>query len=309
MKTKIWTALIALYIVWGSTYLAIRFGVETIPPFLLAGFRFLISGLLLIVWRRSTGDPLPTLRQWRSTAIIGTLLLLGGNGFLSFAEQRVPSGISALLIGTVPLWMVLIEALRPGGAKPGVRAVLGLLVGFGGIFLLVGPAEMSKGGGFDLMGIGVLLVASLLWAAGSIYARTAELPSSSLMATGAEMLCGSVSLFLFASLVGEWPSFHPAAVSIRSWLGLAYLIGFGSLIGFVAYGWLLKHAPVSLVATYAYVNPLVAILLGNLFAQEQLNARILAAAGIIIGSVLLINSRRPASGGESSEAVPLTEGD
>ncbi len=307
MKTKIWTALIALYIVWGSTYLAIRFGVETIPPFILAGLRFLIAGTLLLTWRRLAGDRLPTLRQWRSTAIIGSLLLLGGNGFLSFAEQRVPSGISALLIGTVPLWMVLIEALRPGGVKPGLRAVLGLLVGFGGILFLVGPDEMAHGSGFDPLGIGTLLLASLLWASGSIYSRTADLPESSLMATGAEMLCGSGSLFIFGTLAGEWQAFHPQAVSTPSWLGLAYLVVFGSLIGFVAYGWLLQNAPVSLVATYAYVNPLIAILLGNLFAQETLNARILLAAGVIIGSVLLINTRSAGNKKRTEAGLPATD--
>lgn len=309
MKTRIWTALIALYIVWGSTYLAIRFGVETIPPFILAGLRFLISGIILIAWRRAARDPWPTPRQWRSTAIIGTLLLLGGNGFLSFAEQKVPSGIAALLIGTVPLWMVLIEALRPSGAKPGLRAIIGLLIGFGGIFLLIGPAEMTKGSGFDLLGIGTLIVASFLWASGSIYSRSADMPGSSLMATGAEMLCGSASLFIFGTLVGDWHSFNVATVSTRSWLGLSYLITFGSLIGFVSYGWLLQNAPISLVATYAYVNPLVAILLGNIFAQEQLNARIVLSAVIIIGSVVLINSRQNKTKQKTENAVPVVEGD
>lgn len=300
--------MIALYIVWGSTYLAIRFGVETIPPFILAGLRFLISGIILLAWRRAAGDPWPTPRQWRSTAIIGTLLLLGGNGFLSFAEQKVPSGTAALLIGTVPLWMVLIEALRPGGVRPGLRAIIGLLVGFGGIFVLIGPAELSNGSGFDMFGIGTLLVASFLWASGSIYSRTADMPASSLMATGAEMLCGSVALFIFSTLVGDWHSFNMAAVSTRSWLGLGYLVAFGSLIGFVSYGWLLQNASVSLVATYAYVNPLVAILLGNIFAQEQLNARILLSAVIIIGSVVLINSRQNKVKPETEKAVPIVDG-
>src|SRR5258708_5969198 len=170
MKTKIWTALIALYIVWGSTYLAIRFAVETIPPFMSAGLRFLVSGLILFLWRRAAGDPWPTARQWRSTAVIGTLLLLGGNGLVSFAEQRVPSGVAALMVGSVPLWLVLIEALRPAGVRPTWQAIVGLLVGFGGIFVLIGPGELVKGNAqFDLAGIGILAVAAFLWALGSIY--------------------------------------------------------------------------------------------------------------------------------------------
>lgn len=295
MKTKIWTALIALYIVWGSTYLAIRYAVETIPPFLQAGMRFFASGLILLAWRRAAGDELPTPRQWRSTAIIGILLLLGGNGLVSFAEQRIASGIAALIVGTVPLWLVLIEALRPGGIKPGWQAILGLLVGFVGIYLLVGPSELTGKLQFDLIGTLAVIAASFLWSIGSIYSRSADVPRSTLMMTGAEMLTGSLALFLFSGLVGEWQGFHVAAVTTNSWLGLAYLITFGSLIGFVSYGWLLQNAPVSLVATYAYVNPLVAVFLGNLFLKEPLNPRTLLAAGIIIGSVVFINRAPKAS--------------
>jgi drug/metabolite transporter (DMT)-like permease len=294
MKTKIWIALLAVYIVWGSTYLAIRFAVETIPPFMSAGMRFLVSGVILLLWRRAAGDALPTPRQWRSTAIVGILLLLGGNGLVSFAEQRIASGIAALIVGTVPLWLVLIEALRPGGVRPAPLAVLGLLIGFGGIYLLVGPTELGAASlQFDTIGIGAVILASFLWSLGSIYSRGAEMPASSLMATSAEMLTGSAALFLVSGLLGEWRNFDLAAVSTPSWLGLAYLITFGSLIGFVSYGWLLKNAPVSLVATYAYVNPLVAVFMGAWLADELLNARILAAALIIIGSVVLINRAKP----------------
>jgi drug/metabolite transporter (DMT)-like permease len=294
MKTKIWIALLAVYIVWGSTYLAIRFAVETIPPFMSAGIRFLVSGAILLIWRRAAGDAMPTPRQWRSTAIVGILLLLGGNGILSFAEQRIASGIAALLVGTAPLWLVLLEAMRRGGVKPGLSSILGLAVGFGGIFLLIGPAEILNGSPqFDMFGIGAVIVASFLWSLGSIYSRSADLPSSSLMATGAEMLTGSLAIFVVSGLTGEWSDFQLSAVAPQSWLGLAYLISFGSLIGFVSYGWLLKNAPVSLVATYAYVNPLVAVFLGAWLADEVLNARILMAALIIIGSVVLINRTKP----------------
>jgi drug/metabolite transporter (DMT)-like permease len=292
MKTKIWIALFALYIVWGSTYLAIRFAVDTIPPFLQAGLRFLISGLILMIWRRAAGDEMPSLKQWRSLAIVGTLLLLGGNGLVSFAEQRIASGVAALIIGTVPLWLVLIEAIRPGGVRPSWRALIGLIVGFGGIYLLIGPSELTGKFQFDILGTLTLITAAFLWSLGSIYSRSAELPKSALMTTGAEMLAGSIPIFIVSILFGELKSFSFAQVSGQSWLALLYLITFGSMVGFVAYIWLLQNAPVSLVATYAYVNPLVAVLLGSWFAQESLTARTLVAAGIIIGSVVFINSAR-----------------
>jgi len=293
VKTKIWIALLAVYIVWGSTYLAIRFTVETIPPFLSAGIRFLVSGAILMIWRRAAGDAMPTAPQWRSTAIVGILLLLGGNGLVSFAELRIASGIAALIVGTVPLWLVLIEAIRPGGVRPTPLAILGLLIGFGGIYLLVGPEDLSSASlQFDAFGIGTVMLAAFLWSLGSIYSRGADLPSSSLMATGAEMLTGGLALVVFSGLVGEWKGFDIAAVSTSSLIGLAYLITFGSMVGFVSYIWLLKNAPVSLVATYAYVNPLVAVFLGAWLANEALNARILVAALIIIGSVVLINQTK-----------------
>ena len=294
MKTKIWIALLALYIVWGSTYLAIRFAVETLPPFLHAGLRFLISGLVLVIWRRAAGDTMPTRNQWKSLAIIGTLLLLGGNSLVAVAEQRIASGVAALIIGTVPLWLVVIETLRPGGTRPSWQALVGLIVGFGGIYLLVGPTDLSGGLQFDALGTILLVIAAFLWSLGSIYSRSADLPKSALMMTGGEMLAGSIPIFLVSLLFGEWRTFNIAQVSSESWIALLYLITFGSMVGFVAYIWLLQNAPISLVATYAYVNPLVAVLLGYWFAQEELTARILVGAVIIIGSVIFINSARQA---------------
>lgn len=290
MKTKVWLALLAIYIVWGSTYLAIRFAVETIPPFFHAGLRFLVSGLVLLVWRKLAGDPLPTRKQWISLAVIGTLLLLGGNGLVSWAEQTIPSGVAALIIGAVPMFLVIAEAFRPGGVKPTWRVIVGLLIGFTGIYLLVGPSEFSGGMKLDPLGVLALLTACALWASGSVYSKHADLPKSALMMTGAEMLMGSLSLFIVSVATGELKGFNFAQVSDSSWLGLAYLITFGSMIGFVSYAWLLQNAPISLVATYAYVNPLVAVLLGFLFAGEDLSLRILAASVIIIGSVVFINS-------------------
>lgn len=291
MKLRIAIALLAVYIIWGSTYLAIRFAVETIPPFLMAGTRFLIPGLILVFWRRFAGDPAPTRRQWVSAAVIGLLLLLGGNGLVSWAEQRVDSGIAALLVGTVPIWLVLIDTLFVTRRRPRWQAILGLLTGFGGIVVLVGPGSLFAGpGGYDLLGIGAVLLAAFFWSLGSIYSRHADMPASPLLGTGMEMLAGSAGLYLVSLMSGEAANFDLSSVSLRSGLGLVYLIVAGSLGGFVAYTWLLRNAPVSLVATYAYVNPLVAILLGNWLAHEPLTAQVFFAAVIIIGSVILVNS-------------------
>jgi drug/metabolite transporter (DMT)-like permease len=290
MRSKTWSALIALYLIWGSTYLAIHFVVQTIPPFLSAAMRFLTAGAILFTWRRLAGEPMPSARQWRDAGIVGLLLLLGGNGLVSWAEQFVPSGATALIIGSIPIWLVLIEALRPGGARPGRIAILGLITGFVGIVILVGPLNLAGGEPLDPLGTAALLLASLLWAIGSIYSRSAQMPGSALMTTGAQMLVGSLGLLAVSGLLGEWARFDAATVSRESWISLLYLILLGSLVAFSAYAWLLRNAPVSLVATYAYVNPVVAVLLGSWLADEPLNARILLAALIIVGSVVLINT-------------------
>ena len=292
MKFRIAVAMLAIYLVWGSTYLAIRFAVETIPPFIMAGTRYLLPGLLLMVWRRLAGDPAPTRRQWLSGAIVGLFLLLGGNGLVSWAEQRVESGIAALIIGTVPIWMAIFDAVLTR-IRPRWQVIMGLLTGFGGIIFLIGPESLfGQHPRYDLLGIGVLVLAAFLWAIGSIYSRDADLPRSPLLGTSIEMLAGSVGLYIASLLTGEWKTFNIGAISHQSVLGLLYLIVLGTLVGFVAYTWLLRNAPISLVSTYAYVNPLVAILLGNWLVQEQLNWEVALAAAIIIGSVVLINSFR-----------------
>jgi len=305
MKSKIWLALLALYIVWGSTYLGIKVTIETIPPFFHAGIRFLVSGIILVVWQRAAGQSMPTRRQWMSTAIIGILLLLGGNGLVAWAEQFIPSGIAALIIGSSPMFLVLAEALRPGGVKPNWQAIVGLLIGFTGIFILVGPSNISGSATkINPFGVAALLSACLFWATGSIYSKNADLPKSSLMTTGAQMLTGSVGLFVVSVLTGELSKWDPAGVSMRSIYGLSYLIFVGSLIGFASYGWLLQNAPISLVATYAYVNPIVAVLLGSWFASEKLEPHIWLATAIIIGSVMFINSRsRPKVRKEAKEVL------
>lgn len=292
MKTKIWIALIILYIVWGSTYLGIKIAVETIPPFFHAAIRFLISGIILVVWQRAAGYELPTKNQWKTVFIIGTLLLLGGNGLVSWAEQTIPSGIAALIVGATPLFLVTFEAFRKNGVKPTWQTILGLIIGFIGIFVLVGPAEIT-GSKENLNPLGAIAVlfASMFWAMGSIYSKSADLPKSALMTTGAEMLMGSIGLFLVSILTGELNHWNISEVSTRSWLGLIYLITFGSIAGFGSYIWLLQKAPISLVATYAYVNPIVAVILGYFFANEILEPRIWLASAIIIGAVIFINSR------------------
>ncbi len=293
MKIKIWTALLLVYVIWGATYLGIRYAVETIPPFLMAGTRFLVAGIVFYIWRRSAGDSAPTRGQWLRAALVGILLLVGGNGLVSLAEKNVASGIAALIVGSAPLWMTGMEALRPGGTRPNWLGLIGLVVGFAGIVLLVAP---SIWGGervaSDPAGIILLLFAALFWSAGSIYSRMADLPRSSLLSTGMEMLTGGAGLYLVGALTGEWNQLALADISVRSWLGLAFLTVFGSMVGFAAYAWLLRNAPISLASTYAYVNPLIAILLGSLFAQESLNLHVFLAALVIVGSVVLINISR-----------------
>jgi drug/metabolite transporter (DMT)-like permease len=306
----IWSALIAVYIVWGSTYLAIRFAVETMPPFLMASFRFLVAGALLYAFRRARGDAVPTKHEWRSAAIVGLFLLLGGNGGVVWAEQRVASGIAALLIGTVPMWMVLIDALRPSGHRPTGRAALGVLIGFAGIALLIGPSQLANSPErIDPAGVVALMLGALSWSVGSLYSRHAALPSSPLLGTGMEMLTGGAGLFLLGTLSGEWGRLNLAGISTQSLLGVAFLIVFGSWVGFTAYTWLLRAAPTPLVSTYAYVNPLVALLLGYVLAEELLTPRDLIAAATILGSVVLIKAVQPLSTTKVTQPESVTTED
>jgi drug/metabolite transporter (DMT)-like permease len=310
-SATIWAAMAAVYIVWGSTYLAIRFAVETMPPFLMAGIRFLVAGGVLYAFRRLRGDPAPARFEWRSAAIVGFFLLVGGNGSVVWAEQRVPSGIAALLVGSAPLWMVLLDSLRPGGRRPGGWAVIGVVLGFVGIAILVGPSQLiGIEGDVDLLGAGALTLAAFSWAIGSLYNRSARLPGSPLLGTGMEMLAGGLGLLILGTLTGEWERLDLAAIAPRAWWGLAYLIVFGSWVGFAAYTWLLRVAPTTLVSTYAYVNPLVAIFVGNLLAGEPVTLRILIAAAIIVGSVAVITLTQPASAKKKAISEPvLSSGD
>ncbi len=286
----IWLAMISVYVVWGSTYLAIRLAVQTMPPFLMAGVRFIIAGSVLYLCRRMLGDPNPSLAEWRSAAIVGLFLLVGGNGGVVWAEQRVPSGIAALLVGTSPLWMILIDRFLPSGRRPHRWAFLGVGLGFLGIVVLMDPFQsISATEIIDSNGAGILLGASFLWSIGSLYSRQAQLPPSPLLGTGMEMLTGGLGLILLGILTGEMGRLHLSSISRASWVGWLYLIVFGSWIGFTAYTWLLRSAPTPLVSTYAYVNPIVAVLLGYILAEELLTFRIALAASMVVGSVALIS--------------------
>lgn len=275
----------AVYIIWGSTYLAIRFAIETIPPFLMAGARYVTAGILLYAWSRLRGAPRPTAAQWRSAVLIGAFLLLVGNGGVVWAEQRLSSGLAALLISTEPLWIVLLVWMRSRKERPNRQTVAGLVLGVIGLILLVKP---SPTGGVDLIGAGAILIASLSWAWGSLYGQRADLPESPLLATAMQMLGGGALQLGTAVLLGEPARFSLAAVSTKSVVSLAYLVVFGAIIAFTAYSWLLRVAPPVLVSTYAYVNPVVAVFLGWAFASEPLTAGTLGAAGVILTGVALI---------------------
>lgn len=303
-RTHVLVAFAAVYILWGSTYFFIRIGVETIPPFVLAGIRHLAIGLVFYPVFRHLSKEKPTPTQWRTTIITGLLLLLCGNGALSWAETRVPSGIASLLVATVSLWMVIIDWLRPGGVRPGPRVQIGFVLGFAGIALLVGPRHLGGSERVNPVGAITLIIGSLAWAAGSIYSRHHPVPHSPLLGVAMQSLAGGIGLWIVAAATGELHQFHPAQVTMRSWLAVLYLFSFGSALGFSAYIYILKHSTASRVATYAFVNPVVALFLGWSLAGEPLTLRTLIASGTILAAVLLVilAPHRPAAPAE--EVVP-----
>jgi len=288
---KVLTAFAAVYLVWGSTYLAIRFAIETLPPFTMAAVRFFVAGGLLYVWARRRGAPAPPRRQWRAAVLVGGLLLMGGNGAVVWAEQWVPSGLVALLVATVPLWMVLTHWLWGGGSRPGAALWLGLLWGLAGVALLVGSREVGAGSREDLLGGLVVLAGSVSWAVGSVIQRKVDLPAQPRMSTALQMVAGGAWFSVAAVMAGELVRLDPSGVSLRSVAALLYLIVFGALVGFSAYTWLLRVTTPARVATYAYVNPVVALLLGWALAGEPLTPRTLLAAFVILTAVMIINAR------------------
>jgi drug/metabolite transporter (DMT)-like permease len=286
-------AFAAIYIFWGSTYLAMKYAVQTLPTFLMAGSRFLLAGGILYLWGRFSADyEKPTFAHWRTNFIVGTLLLLGGNATVATAVHYIPSSLAALLVATEPFWIVLLSWLWLGNGRPNWKAVTGLLIGFVGVYLLIGGQSVSGAmGSNQLFGAGLVIAGALAWAAGSIYGLRGETPKSSALTSGMQMLCGGFMLFLVGTLKGEWATFNISEVSNQSWVSLIYLTIFGSIIGFTAYSWLLKNAAPAMVSTYAYVNPIIAVFLGWLIAAESFTGQMLLGAGIIVSSVMLITSQ------------------
>jgi drug/metabolite transporter (DMT)-like permease len=283
----------AVYLLWGSTYFFIRIGIESVPPLVLSAMRHTTMGLVFYPISRLVTREKPTRPQWGTAILTGLLLLLCGNGAVSWSETRVPSGIAALLVATVSLWMVTLDWLRPGGVRPAPRARLGFALGFVGIGLLVGPAHLGGSERVNLTGSAILLLGSLAWATGSIYSRHHPLPHSPQLAVGMQSLAGGAGLWLLATLSGEVRDFHPSQVPLRAWLAILYLVVFGSAIGFSAYVYILRHSTASRVATYAFINPVVALLLGWLLLGEPLTRRTLLASGTILAAVLLVITAPP----------------
>jgi drug/metabolite transporter (DMT)-like permease len=305
LALQIVAAFLAVYIIWGSTYFAIKVAIQTMPPFLMAGARFLVAGALVFGWLLLRGEARPKLVHWRSALILGGLLLFMGNGGVTWAEQVIPSGLAALIVAMVPIYVALLDWIRPGGSRPSTLRIVGLVIGFVGVALLIGPLAT---GGFSpaLFAAFVPLVGSLCWAAGTLYARSAKLPTNPLVGTGMEMLVGGVLLTVAGLALGEGNQIHPAKFSLDSLLAFGFLVIFGSIIAFTSYIWLLSKVNPGRVSTYAYVNPVVAVFLGWAFASEAVTGRTLIAAAVILLAVMIITlspNRQsvPASASEQQE--------
>jgi len=289
-------AFAAIYVIWGSTYLAIRFAVETLPPFLMLAARFGVAGLLLYGWLRLRGLPRPPRAEWIGSTAVGGLLLVGGTGAVAWAEQWIPSGLAALIVAIVPMWMVLLDWLRPDGRRPTARIVAGLVMGLAGVMLLVGPIEVGGGGRMQLLGAAAVVAGTISWATGSVFGSSFRVPSVPRMAAALQMTMGGALLLTLGTLRGEWSRLDPAGISMRSGMSLLYLIVFGSIIAFAAYVYLLRVSTPARVGSYAYVNPVVAVFLGWALADEPVTGRTLMAAAVIItGVVLIVSGRRPTS--------------
>jgi len=287
-RARLLLAFAAVYIIWGSTYLAIRIAVGSIPPLLMASIRMTSAGVILLGIALLTGAPRPNRAEWRSAVVIGALLFLGGNGAVVWAAQHVPSGLVALVVSSVPLWLVVLESIRPQGNRPRPITWLGVAVGLAGIAMLVGPGGMR--GGIDPFSTIILVVGSLLWATGSLLSRRMPAPRSPLVTAALQMLCGGLWQLAAGLALGEAARFHPASVTPAAWLSVAYLSVFGSIVAFTAFMWLMRNTTPAKAGTYGYVNPIVALILGWAFAGERLTARAGVAAVVIIGAVALITS-------------------
>jgi drug/metabolite transporter (DMT)-like permease len=287
--------LLVLYIVWGSTYLGIAVAVRTIPPFFMAAIRFALAGAILLGWsmaREGRTFSLPSRREWRDSIIVGALLLGTGMGFVSLGEKTVPSGITALLIGMMPVWVAIFGRILLGERLPAL-AMVGIAIGFAGVAILVGPSAFGGSGALDPVGLLAIIISPMSWAAGSLFAsHRAILPARPLVATGVQMLTGGAVLTVFGLLHGELGQLHIEAIAPDSLIAFAYLVAIGSLLAFTTYGWLLRVAPLPLVATYAYVNPVVAVILGAVVLAEPIEPRTLVAGAVIVTAVALIVTTR-----------------
>ena len=286
MSWKIALAFFSVYVFWGMTYLAMRVAVVDIPPHLMAGSRFLLAGLVLYAWIRRRGEGPPTWEQWRAATIVGAFLLLGGNATVAWAEERVPSGLAAVLIAVAPIWMVGMEWAR-GGSRPNKRIVSGLLLGLAGVGLLVSPGDDSST--VDLVGAVMLILAAASWGWGSVISKSAPLPKSPFLATSMEMITGGILLLFISGVAGQVDDFSLPKVSWQALLAWIYLVIFGSLVGFTAYIWLLGHTSIAKAGTYAYVNPVVAVLLGWAILSEPITLRTVIATLVILVGVALVN--------------------
>jgi drug/metabolite transporter (DMT)-like permease len=277
----------SIYLIWGSTYLAIRYAVETIPPLYTAGFRHLLAGSILLVWCLAKGLR-PTWAQIRASIVIGVFFFLIGHGTLHWAEQKVPSGLASLLIASEPIWVFLLTAAAARQWRLNGTLLAGILLGFGGVGLLMGRSALNSGPGVFVGSLAIVLGA-LSWSVGIVYSRRSHLSGHPLLLSALSLLAGSAQLLLVGTVVGEYRGFSFASVSLRSWLALGYLILFGSVVAFTAYNWLLEHYSPTLVATHTYVNPIVAVLLGWFFAGEVVTLNVLLSTAMVIGAVMLVD--------------------
>ncbi len=293
LRPATWKTLLAfaiIYFVWGSTFLAIRVGVREVPPLLLAAMRFLVAGLVLYLWTIARGERSPTPRQWLSAFFLGSLIFLMDYGLLFWAEQRVPSGIAAVMLAMIPAFMAISEIVILRTQKLTIRLTLALLIGMCGVAVLMSHSLNLGGAPVDRSGAVALIIASVSWSVASILTRKLPLPSSKMMSSGAQMLAGGVLLAFVAAALGEFRNFRPEAVSRAAWLSLLYLIVAGSIIGFTAYVWLIHHESPTKVGTYAYVNPVVAVLVGYFLGGEALGLRTVLGTVFVLASVILITT-------------------
>jgi drug/metabolite transporter (DMT)-like permease len=301
-----WKTLLAfaiIYFVWGSTFLAIRVGVREVPPFLLAAMRFSVAGLVLCAWTAARGERGPRGREWASVFVLGTLIFVLDYGLLFWAEQRVPSGIAAVMLAMIPVFMALSEIIFLRTQKLTLRLGVALLIGLAGVAVLMSRSLNLGGAPIDRSGAMALILASMTWSIASIFTRKLPLPPSKMMSSGVQMLVGGILLVVVAGALGEFRNFHPASVSRGVWFALLYLIVAGSIIGFTAYVWLIHHESPTKVGTYAYVNPVVAMLVGYFLGGEQIGLRAILGTAFVLVSVVVITTTR-----QTKPVAPVTEG-